>query len=205
MGNSFLETSCNIIQRANELQAKARVVLQKTGIQSVWNKVGKTYLVGSMRFGLMASPNIDLETYVEKPDPRDGFDVMREIASLPGITQVSYFNYLSTEDPGLYWWFEYVDEDGVAWDFDNWLIPFSHPNAGMADAFAAAMSAKLTPEARETILKIKLTAKKSDIVEKPRGIDIYKAVLRDGISTFDAFKTWLEANPAVPMETWCPE
>lgn len=205
MVNGAVETSCNVLQRAEELQAGVRTVLQKTGIRSLWERIGRTYLVGSARFGLLVSPNIDFETYVEKPDPRDGFGVMREIASLPGITRVNYCNFMETDDPGLYWWFEYVDEHGFAWDFDNWLIPFSHPNAGMADAFAVAMSAKLTPETRETILTIKTSARKFDNANRPRGIDIYKAVLRDGIATFDAFRTWREANPPVPMETWSPE
>lgn len=197
--------SSDVVRRADELQAGARAVLLKTGIRALWEKVGRTYLVGSARFGLMTNTNIDFETYVEAPDPRDGFAVMREMACLSGVTRINYCNFLGTDDPGLYWWFEYVDEEGVAWTFDNWLIPFSHPNAGMADAFASAMSARLTPENRTTILAIKAAARESAMVEKPRGIDVYKAVLKDGVETFEDFTRWFSANPPVPMETWRPE
>jgi hypothetical protein len=191
---------------ADRLQSEAHRIIEGTGIQELWAQVGQVFLVGSARFGLMASPNIDFETYVEKPDPRTGFFVMCEIASLPGVTQIQYHNFLETEDPGLYWRIDYRDGNGVLWDFDNWLVPFSHPYAGMADAFAKAMSNAITPTTRAAILAVKsaFAQSESEAVNKPRGIDIYKAVLKDSVRTVEDFREWQTRNPPVPMETWRP-
>jgi hypothetical protein len=205
------------LQTAARLQMQAHHVIDDLKIRIMWEKVGKTCLVGSVRFGLMTSANIDFEIYVDQPDPRAGFAVMQEIAAVPGVRRMSYFNFMGTDDPGLYWWFEYADAEGTVWDFDNWLVPFSHPHAGMADALATAMERVLTDRERRIILDIKKAVRGTDSNNKSaiapeekmsgpyvRGIDIYKAVLRDGIAAPEAFRDWLKNNPPAALETWHP-
>ena len=192
------------LETTNRLQTRACQIIEATRIQTLWETIGHTYLVGSARFGLMTTPNIDFEVYVEKPDPRDGFSVMREISSLSGITQIHYLNFLDTEDPGLYWRIDYRDNKNVLWDFDNWLVPYTHPHAGMADAFAKSMIRALNPTTRATIVTLKAALAQLDSSNKPRGIDIYKAVLRDSVQSVEAFREWQANNPPAPMETWHP-
>ncbi|MDD3371583.1 MAG: hypothetical protein PHE27_07145 [Alphaproteobacteria bacterium] len=196
-------SSDDLIQKADRLQQGALEAIRATGVQTLWGKVGKVFRVGSSRFGLMASPNIDFEVYVDAPNARDGFAVMREIAAVPGVRRIDYYNFLGSDDPGLYWRWEYEDPSGFVWDFDNWLVPFSHPYAGIADALAEAVGARMTPELRKIILSLK--NRTLDWTPKPRGIDIYMAVMRDGVWELDAFRDWFETHPRGAIETWRPE
>lgn len=189
----------NYLEKAAELQKQANKVIEELQIRYRWELVGKTILVGSASFGLMTTPNLDFEIYVENPDIRLGFDTVREFAVTSGVKKIQFLNFMGTSDPGLYWRIDYQDQQGVAWDIDNWLVPFSHPQAGMADNFAKAMKLALTDETKRTILKIK-----SQIEGKYRGIDIYKAVMSGGVRNKEQFERWIANNLPVEMETWQP-
>jgi len=165
------------------------------------------FLVGSARFGLMIAGNIDFEVYCDKPDAVSGNAVMREIAATPGVTGLQAHDFMDTADPGLYWRLDYQGEDGGRWDFDIWLVPNSHPHAGMADALARAMSTALTPRLRADILMLKagLAARaKAQCASPPRGIDIYRAALAGNVRDLPGFDAWQARNPPPDMETWRP-
>lgn len=189
------------MEKAARLQKSAEDVMDTLQICQLWGKVGKVILVGSARFGLMASPNLDFEIYVDEPDINIGFETIKEFANVPGVKQIQFLNLMGTEDPGLYWRIDYEDAHGTMWDIDNWLVPFSHPHAGMADAFAQAIQKALTEEKKLTILQIKACFSPK---KKYRGIDIYKAGLSGGVTSVEEFEKWIEENPPVPMETWSP-
>jgi len=196
-----------LLQRSLSLQEQARNAVARLRVRERWEQLGPVYLVGSARFGLMVTPNVDFEVYVEHPDVRAGFAIMAEIAAVPGIRAVQHHNFMDTADPGLYWRVDYTADDGTLWDFDIWLVPFSHPHAGMANAFAAAMERDLTPETRVDILRLKteLAAQAAKCGTGPvRGIDIYRAVLEGGVRDTAAFSRWQADNPPPPMETWRP-
>lgn len=192
-----------LIARADALQAKAASVIETLGLVNRWRQVGRVAMVGSSQFGLMGSANLDFEIYVEQPAISAGFQVIQEIAHIPGVRQLVYLNVLDTPDPGLYWRVDYEDETGTLWDIDQWLVPNSHPNAGMAETLVKTMREALTEETRRSILAIKAARPN---LPKCRGIDIYKAVLKDSIRTPEAFAQWLEAHPVSMevLETWHP-
>lgn len=188
-------------EKAVELQKQAHKVMEDLQIRRRWELVGNAILVGSANFGLMTTPNLDFEIYVEEPDIRIGFDTVREIAALSGVRKIQFLNFMGTSDPGLYWRIDYQDKHGVMWDIDNWLVPFSHPHAGMAENFAIAMKEALTDETRQIILSIK---SKLPPENKFRGIDVYKAVLSGGVRDKEQFVKWIAKYPPVEMETWKP-
>ena len=189
------------LEKAAKLQKAAEAVMAELEIRERWGKVGKIILVGSARFGLMASTNLDFEIYVEEPNINVGFETIKEFANVSGVKQIQYLNFLGTDDPGLYWRIDYEDAHGTLWDIDNWLVPFSHPHAGMADGFAQAMQKALTEEKKLTILQIKACFSPT---KKYRAIDIYKAVLQGGVQSAEEFEQWIKENQPVPMETWSP-
>lgn len=191
----------NYSEKAAELEKQAHKVMEVLQIRERWGKVGNTILVGSARFGLMTTCNLDFEIYVQEPDVRIGFDTIREFAVIPGVKQIQFLNFMGTSDPGLYWRIDYQDEQGSMWDIDNWLVPLSHPHAGMAGRFAQAMKQALTDETRKIILEIKSQTSGN----KFRGIDIYKAVLSGGIRNKEQFMRWIAENPPVEIETWQPD
>jgi hypothetical protein len=189
---------------ADKLKKQAQEVITELGLTEKWGKIGELYLVGSARFGLMASTNIDFEVYVENPEISEGFSAIAKIAEVPGVKQIQYLNFMdNSSDPGLYWRIDFEDSNGALWDIDNWLVPYSHPFAGMADRFADSMERVLNDNLRRTILTIKHVVSSE---MKVRGIDIYCAVLRDHISTPEAFIEWRKQNPPIDgIVNWSPE
>lgn len=197
----MIKQDINYLDKAVKLQKQAYKIIDDLQIEYRWNLVGKTILVGSASFGLMTSPNLDFEIYVEKPDVRIGFDTICEFAAISGVKQIQFLNFMGTSDPGLYWRIDYQDNNGVMWDIDNWLVPFSHPHAGMAENFANAMKRALTEETKQIILEIK---SQMSLKKKIRGIDVYKAVLNGGVRDKQQFEKWIASNPPIEMETWQP-
>ncbi len=191
----------DILRQAEIRQEQAYQAIKKLGLVERWEKVGKPVLVGSMRFGAMVSPNIDMEVYTDAPLPHVGFAVIGKLAETPGVTEIRYLNAMDGPDQGLYWFIQYEDGSGVTWGIDVWLVAHDHPYAYVADRLAAAMQKRLDTESRRRILSIKRDLPQA---MKVRGVDIYKAVLKDGVETAEAMVAWLEKNPPEVMELWHP-
>lgn len=202
IGDVFMKVKGRkFLEKAEELQRQALGVIEEIGLLKKWERVGKPILVGSVRFGLMTTPNIDLEIYVERPDIKVGFEVIQKFALLPRVKKIRYSNELKTIHAGLYWRIDYVDEKSVVWNIDNWMLSRNHPHTRIADKFARAMERALTLESRHRILEIKANIPPE---LEARGIDVYKAVLRDGIETSYEFEEWIKDNPPVEIEHWRP-
>jgi len=193
----------DLIARASELQEQAHDVIHRLQLKERWAEVGEVTFSGSSQFGLMVAPNIDMEVYADQPRPSAGFQVIAGIAEIPGVRRVRFKNQLDDpEDPGLFWWIQYRDELGQDWSIDTWLIPSDHPFAMVSARFAEAMCEKLDDRSRRTILQIKHEIRCRDL--DTRSIEIYKAVLRDGVSTYAGFETWLAEHPPKKLEDWMP-
>jgi hypothetical protein len=193
----------DLIARASELQKQAHDVIRQLQLEGRWAKVGEVTFSGSPRCGLMVAPNIDMEVYADPPRPSAGFQVIAGIAEMPGVRRVRFKNQLDDpEDPGLYWWIQYRDELGQDWSIDTWLIPRDHPFAMQPDRFAEAMCERLDDVLRRKILRIKHESRCRNA--DTRSIEIYKAVLRDGVGTYAEFERWLEQHPAKKLEDWMP-
>jgi hypothetical protein len=193
----------DLIARASELQAQAHDVIHRLQLKERWAEVGEATFSGSSQFGLMVAPNIDMEVYADQPRPSAGFQVIAGITEIPGVRRVRFKNQLDDpEDPGLFWWIQYRDEWGQDWSIDTWLIPSDHPFALASARFAEAMCEKLDDPSRRTILQIKQESRCRDL--DTRSIEIYKAVLRDGVGTYDEFERWLIKNPPKKLEDWIP-
>lgn len=193
----------NLMLRASKLQQQAHCVIRTLKLRERWEEVGDVTFSGSSIFGLMIQPNIDMEVYTDAARPGAGFNVVAEIADIPGIRRVNFRNQLDdSEDPGLYWYLQYRDGLGQDWSIDTWLVPRDSPLPVYPGRFAEAMCERLNDELRCRILEIKYRSHRNDLGS--RGIDVYKAVLHDGIETYDGFVKWLEQNPAKRFEPWMP-
>ena len=64
------------------------------------------------------------------------------------------------------------------------------------------ISFKIENQGGETILKIKWKSERQK--EKFFGIDIYQAVIDEGIETFDDFKLWKQNKKEVGISLWEP-
>lgn len=193
----------DLLMRACELQKQAHDVTLQLQLHERWAELGTVTFSGSSRFGLMVEPNIDMEVYADHPRPSDGFQVIAAIAEIPGVRRVRFKNQLDDPgDPGLYWWIQYRDELNQDWSIDAWLIPSDHPFAMHSARFAEAMCECLNEDLRRTILQIKHESRCRNL--DTRSIEIYRAVLRDGIATYNEFERWLEQHPPKKLEDWMP-
>ena len=72
---------------------------------------------------------------------------------------------------------------------------------GYFEQVAERILAVLTPEIRETILKLKYETPDG---EEIMGIEYYQAVIQDGIKDYSAFQNWRKVHPANGIIDWIP-
>ena len=192
-----------ILCRAEQRRRQALAVLEELDLLGRWSRYGRPFLLGAVKFGLVVNRDIDLNIYSDHPRIDQGFKLMSEIAVLPGVLKIRYSNKLETPDQGLYWQIQYQDKRGDVWKIDNWFVSEGQ-YAGWGEAFAERMQESLTTEKRQIILQIKEFMQGNPEV---RGIDIYKAVLEDGIRSPSEFTTWMQENKSPDLgaiSEWMP-
>ncbi len=190
-----------IFERAAERRQRALEIIGQLNLLERWRRYGSPEVVGAVRYGLVVAADIDVEIYADEPRLEDGFAVMVELARLPGMWKVRFSNEMDSPDQGLYFGLRYRHPDGEVWKVDNWLLGHDHPHAHWAERFALALERVLTDETRRAILEIKETTLGQPSL---RGIDIYKAVLRDGVRDAAAFLDWTARHPPARLDLWMP-
>ncbi|MGW5364823.1 hypothetical protein [Actinopolymorpha pittospori] len=161
------------LARAEQRVRDAHQVLAELGLLDRWRRYGDPVLCGSVAYGLVVEPDIDLEVFTDEPSIDDGFELLHEIAKVPGVARCAFTNGLAGPDQGLYWRIVY-DREGVRWNVDNWLLGRDHPGP-LSTWLVEPMLAALTPTTREAVLEIKEAAYERS--EPVQGIWVYRAVL----------------------------
>ena len=191
----------DIVRRAEGRTRQAFDVIEELDLLKRWSRCGRPTLLGAVSFGLVVSRDIDLNIYAREPAVAQGFEVVSEIAVLPGVMKVRYSNCLETIDQGLYWQIQYRDRFGDMWTVDNWLVSEDHPHADLLEALVERMQKGLSAEQRKVILQIKETVQPES---KARGIDIYEAVMEDGVRSPCEFAVWLRDSKRREISEWLP-
>ncbi|MFW5499156.1 MULTISPECIES: hypothetical protein [unclassified Maridesulfovibrio] len=188
---------------AKHNQQRARRVIEDTNIMHIWANSGmKAELVGSLRMGLMMCKlDIDMHVYSNPFSLEAGFEAITRLAQNPRIRRVEYKNLLDAEDQCLEWHAWYEAEDGDTWQIDMMQIHTESPYAGYFERVADAIKAKLTPESKQTILDIKYSIPEGISV---MSIEIYQAVIRDGVSNLAEFMEWKSRTAAQEIIQWMP-
>lgn len=183
---------------------KALRIVRRLDIPGIWAAAGvEVRQVGSLRMGLMMKHrDIDFHLYSDPVDIAADFATVARIAACPGITHVEYTNLLGTEEDCLEWHAWYTDgEGGEPWQIDMIHIRRGSRYDGYFEQVADRITAALTPETRDAILRLKYETPAS---EKIMGIEYYQAVLRDGIRTYGDFTRWRRDHPAGGIIEWMP-
>ena len=190
-----------ILHRAEERRRRASDVIKTLGLIERWSRYGKPVIVGAVKTGLVVALDIDMEIYSDDPRIEHGFEVMSELAVLPGVWKIRFSNELENPDQGLYWQIRYRDEVGDVWKIDSWLIDFNHPHAHWAEKCADAIQKVLANQTRRAILEIK-----EALLGEPevRGIDIYRAVLEGGVRCPDELVQWMAEHKPSGITRWRP-
>ena len=190
-----------ILRRAEERTERAFEVIEKMDLLRRWSRCARPSLVGSVMFGLVVKRDIDLDIISKDPTIKKGFEVISEIAVLPGVLKVRYSNCLEKIDQGLHWQIQYRDQYGDIWTVDNWLVCEDHPHTGLLDTLVERMRQALSTDERKIILHIKETVQAES---KARGIDIYQAVMADGVRSPHEFTAWLQDSNRCEISEWLP-
>ena len=191
-----------LISRARTRQRIAEHILQELELLERWNRVGDCRIVGSVAHHLVVAPDIDLEVWCPEPRIGDGFDILHACAQHPNVTKARFWNALGPPHYGLYWQLRY-DHEGEEWKIDTWSMAYSYSEP-CGTHLVEPMRAALTDDTRRSILQLKETVFRDPALEVP-SIQIYRAVLDDGVRTFGELKAWLPANKLVGAVTdWLP-
>lgn len=192
-----------ILEIAESMQKNAWEIIKDTNIIEIWSSIGATInLVGSLKMGLLINHrDIDFHIYTTPFELTDSFLAISKIAENKRIKTINYGNLLEAEDKCIEWHAFYEGKDGHSWQIDMIHILNDSSYAGHFEKVAERISAVLTPEIKDNILKIKNSI---PIEKKVMGIQIYKAVIEHGIQDIDSFWQWREQNPDEGIITWMP-
>ena len=193
----------DILETAKQIKEEAWSVIEETDVINHWTSIGATInLVGSLKTGLLINNrDIDFHIYTNPFSLSDSFLAVSRLAENKRIKTVSYSNLLENEDKCIEWHAFYDDQNGNSWQIDMIHILNESPYAGYFENVAERISKVLTKETREAILRIK---KAIPIDKKVMSIQIYKAVIEDGVRNLEAFWRWKKQNPNEGIITWVP-
>lgn len=188
---------------ATKNQQRAWEILDKSNIYAIWEAIGaEVYLVGSLPNGLlMKKRDIDVHVYSDTVDITESFTAITRLAENISIYELEYRNLLDTEEECVEWHATFRDDDGELWKFDIIHIRKGSLFDGHVEKVTERIKELLTPRNRRTILQLKYDTPET---EKVMGIEYYKAVIQDGIQTYDDFMVWRENNPPHTMIEWKP-
>ncbi|MDD4703810.1 MAG: phosphoglycerate mutase family protein [Bacteroidales bacterium] len=183
---------------------KAFEIIVELKIQEIWESLNSTCnLVGSVKNGLLMDKlDIDFHTYSDNFSIEKSFKAISKIAENPKIKEVTYRNLLDAEDMCLEWHLWYEETPERIWTIDIMHIKNNSAYAGMIERVTEKIRSVVTEKQKQAILKIKWECKRQE--EKFIGIDIYQAVIDEGIETFEDFKIWHNNNKRPAISIWEP-
>jgi hypothetical protein len=184
---------------------RAQEIIAELGIVEAWKSVNATAnLIGSVKTGLLMSHlDIDFHVYSQDFCITDSFLAIGKIAAHQNIKKVSYYNFLEDIDQSLDWHLHYTDREQRTWRIDIIHLRNESPYAGKFERITQKIYAALTPDLKKHILKIKWDGAHREL--KLRGIEVYKAVIQDHITTLDGFLSWKTEQRDERIVMWEPE
>jgi hypothetical protein len=195
-----------ILERAAKRQARAEQIIAELDLAGRWAPYGRPIIVGSVSHHLVVEPDIDMEVYTENPQVADGFRVAAALAENNHVIGVIFRNELLERGGAwIYWEIDYRDDDGVVWTIELYHSKPAAPYAGWMEQFAADTQQVLTDEHRVAILTIKEALCANGTMRDTKSFYIYRAVIGDGVRTFDEYTAWMEATKPDGMMEWTPD
>lgn len=165
----------------NPIKAKASAVLRDHRLLERLEEIGRPHVIGSYRMDMMAWNDIDIDI------ENDGMclDKLYELTAyiLQSFHPTWYEAKEEINGEGKTVWFQGFEAviDGELWNFDLWF--FDRDTIEKAEAFCDGISGGATAEQKDSIttLKRELIARGLYSFEKFHSMDVYEAVLRQGI------------------------
>ena len=192
-----------ILAESSLIHQQAEKLLHDLRIVEMWESIGaEVRTVGSFRSNLMIDKDIDLHVYTKELDAAKTFQALAPFLGDSRVIKCKYINGKETDEHCLEWHIalKYFSDD--IWTLDMIQILAGSALDGFFEETTDAIIRALTPETRLTILKLKKAAPAGNYI---CGIEFYKAVLQDHVTTWGEFTKWRENNPLESMMDWRPK
>lgn len=193
----------NIFEISLKNQDKARRIIEDLDIINLWQSSGaRINLVGSLKMGLMMKhKDIDFHIYSKNISVSKTSEILDKLSKHPRISNIRLKDLIKTEENCIECHADYEDFDNNIWQIDMIHIEEGSKYDGFFENVAERILHVLTPQTKETILRLKYDTP-DDI--KISGIEYYKAVIKDGVTTFPEFLEWRENQNNSGVIEWCP-
>jgi hypothetical protein len=182
-----------------QLRQEADAVAADLRLDEQLRHIGQPVRVGSAALGLLAHRDLDVTVVCAELDESAVVALSGWLALQPFVRQVVYRDdtALWNDDPdypdGLYLGVKYCRAEDREWNVDVWFVdePQRQPDLNHLGAFGP----RIDYAARVAILRIKHRwAATPHYGREVSGIDVYRAVLDDGVRTPEQFDGWLAAR-----------
>lgn len=196
-------TQKEINDLASANQNRAYQIMEMSGIPQIWKDAGcRVNIIGSLKTGLLAThKDIDLHVYSSDITEESSFGIAAKMSALKGIEEITCINGLHTDEHCMAWHVKYNAGENETWKFDIIHIEAGTEYDGYFEKVAQRILDIITPEQRDTILRLKFETPNHEIIH---GVEYYEAVIADGISTLDELKCWLINHRKKPSYYWMP-
>lgn len=184
-------------KRQDILQKAAHQQITELDLRSMLSSFGDVIVVGSVVTGLMTWPDIDIEVIVQKVPTKEMVAELAQRLFIHGgmirVWMMDNRGKIDLKQPsGLCVGSKRV-VDELIWKFDIWFLLEGEQRSGKDDL--EWVKKNLTPQSKKYILQIK-----DKIASNPKyrkeifSIDIYRAVLNEGITTVTEFSKYLKKS-----------
>jgi hypothetical protein len=192
----------DVLTRATTRRQTAEHILADLALLERWDAYGRAVVVGAVAYDLVVSPDIDLEIYCPELRIEHGFVILTACALHPCVTHARFANHLRDRDRALFWQLRYRHEDGCVWTVDMWSASADYA-LPRAENLVEPLRAALCQETRAAILRLKEHRTRDPALECP-SIDLYRAVLDDGVRNVEQLRRWLEEHQTGELSDWKP-
>lgn len=188
-------------QLSREQSAKAQKLIETGKIVEIWQNAGASInLVGSLRLDLLAKHNdIDFHVYTEELDILASFNVIGRICANLKVSACTFADLSETPEACFEWHIKCFDEVGKMWQIDIIQIKQGSPYDGYFEKVADQILREMSESQRETILKLKFETPET---VKICGIEYYKAVIQDGVTTLPEMLEWKKQHNNTGIIEW---
>ncbi len=193
----------DLVARQSALQAEAAGLLAGLNLAALVADIGPLLLAGSVVSGLMAWPEIDVMLLAD-PDFAPG-DVLRLLARIVARVPVTALEYRDERGPrcatGQRRDERYHVPMTVPWAGADWRLDLTlwlHDPHHNVTRWHEELRERITPGQRAAVLRIKdQWHRRPEYPDQVSGLEIYTAVLDDGVATPDEFAAWLARRGTV--------
>ena len=178
----------------NELKVLGNKILYEEGLYNILRKLGNSQIVGSFDLDLLVKPDIDITIGVEKYDVRKYFSVCTEIADKMKPIRIKYIDQSVAQFDAFPFHTGYflginLNRKNIQWSIDAWI--FTPEIFEERISYHNEIKKRIDDSNRDFLMNLKRS-----IIENPnyRSLDLYRAVLFDGIESLDDFYKWYKGK-----------